>query len=151
MKIINIAISKQDILSETRLASAYAGARGGSPDDFTRVAASEGDTRLMERFWQESTARLVTALRPVLHQVTRTDSGLELCLALSNSASESLCEEIEAGCTAFLTAAVSARWFGTVRRDESAGATAFAEAELDALSQRIYFRTSPKRKPHLNA
>lgn len=146
MKIINIAISKQEILSEARLASAYAGARGGSPDDFDRVAASEADERLMERFWQESTARLVTALRPVLQQVTRSERGIILDLGLSDSASDSLCDEIETGCTAYLTAAVSARWFATVRREESAGADAFASAELDALSQRIFFRTSPRRR-----
>ncbi len=145
MKIINIAISKQDILSDTRLASAYAGARGGVADDFSRVAASESDSRLMERFWQESTAHLVTALRPVLRQVSRSDDGIALCLGLSDSVSESLCDEISTGCSAYLTAAVSARWFATVRRDEAASAEAIAASELEALSQRIYFRTSPRR------
>ncbi len=146
MKIINIAISKHDILEEARLASAYAGARGGSTADFDRVAASEADHRLLERFWTEASSRLVTALRPVLREVDRPGAELRMTLALSSSASETMCDEIEAGCRAFMAASVSARWFGTVRREEAAAAEAFAEAELNALSERIFFRTSPRRK-----
>ena len=145
MKNISIVIEKSDIFMDVELTASYAGARGGSVEDFGRVAATVSDRRLLDRFWRESCARLMTVLRPVLHSITQTDNALSVTLLLSDSTSEALCESIEADCRAYLGAAVAARWFETVRREEAAPAAAFAEASLDELRERIFHRKAPRR------
>ncbi len=146
MKNISIAIEKSDILADVELSAAYAGARGGNIEDYGRVAATAADRRLLDRFWRECCARLTTALRPVLHGIDLTDTFLSMTLLLSESASEALCETLEADCGAYLSAAIAARWFETVRREEAAPAAAFAEACLDTLRERIFHRQAPRRR-----
>ncbi|MDE7160489.1 MAG: hypothetical protein K2O24_06590, partial [Muribaculaceae bacterium] len=131
MKNISIAIEKCDVFLEVELTASYAGARGGAPDDFGRVAATAADRRLLDRFWRESCARLTTVLRPVLHGIQVSDTQLSMTLLLSDSTSEALCESIETDCRTFLGASLSSRWFETVRREEAAPAAAFADATLD--------------------
>lgn len=148
MKNISIAIEKSDIFAGVELSASYAGARGGNIEDFGRVAATAADRRLLDRFWRESCARLTTVLRPVLHGIDLTDRWLTMTLLLSESVSEALCESIEADCESYLSAAIAARWFETVHREEAAPATAFAEACLDTLRERIFHRTAPRRRIH---
>lgn len=145
MKNINIVIEKDDVCRDAELAAAYAGARGGDITDFERVTATAADRRLLTRYWNECAGRLVTAVRPVLETLVRGENSLRMTLALSHSVSDPMADEIESGCRSFLTAAVSARWFETVRRDEAGGARAFAEAEMTSLMEKIFHRRPPHR------
>lgn len=151
MRNISISIDKGDIMAQLSLASEYAGARAGEPDEYRRVAATRDDRLMLERFWRECAGRLTTALRPVLAGLTHTPDGLTLDLELSDSASEALTDELEGGARAFMASAMSARWFGTVRRDEAAGAAAFAESELTGLMERIFHRRPPRRRNMVRA
>lgn len=154
MKLINITINKADVYDEVGKQSAYVGAnmdRKIAP--FEQIAITDGDRNLLERYYQEAAAQVTALVKPLLSQVGKLprshgavlSRNYNLTLSVSDRYDDNLTDSATASLFSFFVNAILGKWFMLTNKEESAGYIAGAQANLEDLRNKIYYKQAPVR------
>lgn len=146
MKTLNYNITKEAILNEASLLSAYAGLK--NPDGekiFSRVALSDEDNELLTRFWTEMTGKVTDCLQSLIKSSVADENSFTIELELSNSYDENLNGSVENDLTMAIANGVTGSWFSLSLPDKASEWKALSESLLLRAFKKLCHRRRPLR------
>ena len=144
MKIIQISISKQEILENVALQSAYTGEKASQGAAlFQKVATVNADNSLLLRLFDEMAGQITDRLKNFIVECENDESGLALKLELSGAYDDALTPSVKSDLFAAFAAGVVYRWLSFSFPDR---APEWAQ-KTDKLLERVFTKLYNRRKP----
>lgn len=146
MKQINIYITKDEILQDVALKTAYTGVK--SPEEtnlYDRVAFMRHDAPLLNGFWNQSACYIADCLKNYMEEFACSDTAFSLYLNLSGSYDDAMTPALQTDIFSALSAGVIARWFKITCPDRAGEYIEESEAAVARALSRLCHRMKPCR------
>lgn len=155
MKNIILSTLYSSVFEDVMRTTSYLGAKEalGLDDDsvpgpgrtFDRVAVMEADLSIIRRFAFDAACAIGKRLRGVLTGTEQSVDEVKLHLAVSDSFDDGLSENLLSNYSAYITAAVTARWLRLAHPAKESKWETEAAMLADEISGIIFYRLPPKR------
>ena len=151
---ITIHINKAQAFDEVAKTTAYVGAHLDlKVMAYERVAVTDGDREMLERYWREACASVTTLLRPFLTSVSpqprphatdiSADADYVATLAMSDRYDTQQTDSLNADLFSFAVNSIVSKWFMIANKEESAGYMAAAQGAMENAKIKLHHKTAP--------
>ena len=160
MQII-LTISKQAVLDEVAQTTDYTGAKltgDESGEAYDRIKTVDSDKSALERFWDECRSNMAKRMINLL--ADEAESGDNYTVTLNVSASfpastgseaathTALKNSMQDALFSYMVQGITAKWYVYAKKDEVEQYAARADAALDDMRAKAFFKKTPKRPYH---
>lgn len=146
MKNINISIAKAEVFEDVSLSTAYTGAKTDvSKDFFLRVATDKADIDILDRFWRITCSCITEKLKDFIRSSDFSGQSLNLSLELSSAYDEALTPAVEKDLFAFISAAITTRWFTMTFPERASEWETLSSSLLSRVIANLCHRKKPSR------
>lgn len=153
MNTLTLNLSKSDVYTEVMKTTHYTGSKSVGEDAaaaFDRIAITEADRTMLDRYWDEAISMLVSEARQFVTSSTTvtSESGVKtqiLVLTLPSNYDPALDASIEKSAYSFLVNYIVSKWNMAADRQDVAPYSAEAAAMLQDIRTKIYYRRKPTR------
>lgn len=145
----DIIILKSDVLREVEKTTLYTGGKTETANQTVfqdRVATTDKDADLLQRYWRDACAHLVDTLRAFITAVEFGQESLKLTLEAGSSYDTTLTPAVENGILYHLSATITARWFAITFPDRAAEWRREALNKFECILANLYHHRKPVRK-----
>lgn len=145
---IQLTVDRQSVWDEVAKTTNYTGAKmeGGDDTTFDRVATTDEDQQMLERFWMEACNVASDQLKPFITSVSGiSGTRFTVVLEMSSAFDAGLTESINTSLTSYFVAAIVAKWYGFTCKGEAEQYATMATAQINDVMKKIYFKKRPKR------
>ena len=111
---------------------------------YKRIRASEHDQAMLERFFSEAANMATNRMKDFVKSIVLTN-GYSVVLTMSSRWDSSLQPSMQDSLFSYFVSFVLARWFKLANKDEADTYMADANAMLEDVMRKIYFRSKPVR------
>ena len=156
MQTVDITINKAQVLDEVAKLTAYTGAKAMTDQDtgaYERIAVTDADRDLLERYWAEACASVTEALKRWLFTDPDTAIGHHpdisddyvVMVSLPNRWSENEHSAVTLSLVSYMANLIAGNWFMATAPEKAQGCAAIAGAQLEQAVRSLYFKRAPKR------
>lgn len=154
MKSVTLTIGKEEVMQEVNKTTSYVGKKideaakpveGQNTTAYDRVRTTAATKELLERFWDEA-ASIATSRMMRFTTSTSNGSSYIANLFLTDRWNEALTQGMNDSLFSFFVAFIVSRWCRIADKEEEAAYMSDANAMLDDVMRKVYFRSSPTRE-----
>lgn len=146
MKPATLTFSRSATFDGVSLTTGYAGAkRDSDPAAYGRVATTEADGQMLDRFWQEAMDNVSDCVGRYCTGRTEAGDTRTFALSMPEAWDATLLPGLRQALQSYAVNYIIARWCGIAERDDEAAYSAKAAAQLAAANRKIYYRQRPVR------
>lgn len=156
MQTVDITISKAQVLDEVTKLTAYTGAKAMTDQDtgvYERIAITDADRDLLERYWAEACASVTEALKRWVIADPGTAIGHHPDIGENYTARLSLTDQwnmneqsaVALSLVSYMANLIAGNWFMATAPDKAQGCAAIAGAQLEQAVRSLYYKRAPQR------
>ena len=143
---ITLTISQTNVLNEVAQTTGYSGAKMiGDDAAFERINTVDKDENELKRFWDESRAEVAKAFARLLSSESMNGTNYNLILNVSAAFDNSLTASMQLGLFSYFVQSITAKWYVYTNKNEAAMFAQRADALLDEVREKAYFKKKPTR------
>lgn len=143
---ITLSISKEDVMQEIAVTTAYT---GGKMDNdvkaLQRIPTVDEDENHLERFWEESRADICQELIGLVSFEGMEGGDYELRLDVSKSFDEALLPSMKLSLCSFFVHNIVAKWYIYTNKGEAGDYADKAATLLDDIHRKAVYKKKPTR------
>jgi hypothetical protein len=152
---IELTINRESVWQEVAKTTNYTGAKmeGGDEATFDRIATTDEDQQLLERFWAEACNTVSDQLKPFIVAVNGINNSgtFAVVLEMSSAFDSRLRESINTSLFSYFVAAIVAKWYGFTNKGEASQYAEMSASMMDDVMRKIYYKKRPTRvAPNIN-
>lgn len=146
MKNIIFSIDRAKVYEEVAQTTSYTGAKMvGDKDAYDRISVIDEDKSQLERFWAESCASAVEALKRFILKEDQTSEIFTMELELSPSFDDELVKSMQKELFSYFVMSVTSKWYTFTNKDESGDYTDAAASFLESVRRKAFYKRKPTR------
>lgn len=144
MKDFSITVSRDNVYEEVRKTTSFDGAKRDNDDGtYDRVMATEDDSQMMARSFDEAMQAAESAFADIPYDVNTDDERWGVTLHVSNSFNEKAVQSINSDMFSFFCESILEKWYASALPDASARHGQLALGFLTDAARKIWFRAAP--------
>lgn len=148
---ITLTISQTDVLKEVAQTTGYTGAKMvGDNAAYERISTVDENEAELQRFWNEARAEVTKTFVRLLASETMSSTNYNLILNVSASFDSSLTASMQLGLFSYFVQSIVAKWYVYTNKSEAAMFAQRADALLDEVKQKAFYKKKPTRPNHNN-
>lgn len=154
MKSVTLTVGKDAVMQEVSKTTSYVGKKideakttveGQDTTAYDRVRTTDATKELLERFWDEA-ASMATSRMMRFTTSTSNGASYTVNLFLTDRWNEALTQGMNDSLFSFFTSFIISRWCRIADKEEEASYMSDANAMLDDVMRKVYFRSAPTRE-----
>lgn len=153
---ITLDIKKSVVYDEVQKITSYIGAKRINDNDvdaYDRMAATDSDVDLLERFWREACGSAIEELKPFVIDISTPENSQTIILSeifsitlnLSDSFEKHLSEPLRKAVEEFLINTITAKWLLVSASEDAQNYQKFTIENGEEIRRMIYFRKRPEK------
>ena len=146
---ITLSISKEDVMQEIAVTTAYTGGKMVDNDEnaLHRISTVDEDENHLERFWEESRADISQELIGLVafEGMVGVEPHYELRLEVSKSFDEALLPSMKLSLRSFFVHNIVAKWYIYTNKGEAGDYADKATTLLDDIHRKAVYKKKPTR------
>ena len=153
---LSIDIKKSVVYDEVQKTTSYIGSKKNEEkeDPYTRIAATDSDVDLLERYWRQACASVVEELKPFVLSVSTPENSqtiipsevFTLELQVSDSFEQKLVPSLEGVLKEFFINKICCEWLAVTGDKESDYYKKGMEENREELRRILYYRKRPSKQ-----
>lgn len=146
MSTLLISITRISVLSDIGLVTSFQGGRNKNvPEDFIRVAASDADESILNKYWNEVVAEIIKEVKQFLTSDSSNDAGVAMSLSMPSNYDTTMDNSINGSLKTYMTNAILSKWFAVTSAESFERYAKIAAAAIQDAHNKLYFRKKPTR------
>ncbi|MBP5545714.1 MAG: hypothetical protein J6X59_00320 [Bacteroidales bacterium] len=146
---ITLTIQKSNVFKEVAQTTEYTGAKMvGDDGAYERISTVDENQDVLGRFWDEARAEVAKAFVRLLSSEGESGGNYNLTLDVSPSFDNTLTSSMQLGLFSYFVQSITAKWYVFTNKQEAAAFAQRAEALLDEVRQKAFFKKKPTRPYH---
>lgn len=154
MKSVTLQAVKANVMGEVEKTTSYAGRKidqaatpvEGQETAYERVRTTAGTEELLTRFFDEAASFATSRMVRFISSTTTNSTSYTANLSLTDRFDEALVPYINDSLFSYFVSFILSRWFKISNKQEAETYMADANAMLDDVMRKIYFRSAPTRE-----
>lgn len=145
---IKLQVKKSDIYKEVAKTTGYVGSKmQGDDTAYKRISTTDENQELLTRFWDESRAVAVAALKGLVSSESMGSDGdtYTITLALSSMFDTALQASMQLSLRSFFVQSIVAKWFVLTNKGEVEQYSTQASALLEDVREKAFHKKAPTR------
>lgn len=145
MNEVELTVYKTAVYDEVAKTTSYTGAKMvGDDGAYERIATTDEDLEMLERFWNEAASGALDQLKPYMVSCVNGDS-FDVKLRMSEGFDINLSDSIQTSLFSYFVAMIVSKWFKMANKPEAEGYGVEAAGAMDDAMNKICHRKKPVR------
>lgn len=144
---VTLKVEKAGVYEEVAQTTSYTGAKmmDGDAKAYDRIFTTDEDASQLERFWNESCAGAVEALKKYVAEESSDTTAFEVKLEVSSAFDSSLLPSIRKELFSYFVMSITGKWYAFTNKGESGAYLASAGESLEGVKRKVCYKKRPKR------
>jgi len=145
MSEVRFQISQADVYEEVKKTSSYSGAKTQGDDGaYERIFVKDADEEMLNRFWDEACNSLTDLVKPFVSS-TGTGSDFDVTLSMPSTFDVNLQPSMQRSMFSFCVLSIVSSWYDFVQDTKTEQTAKDAQAVLNDVRMKLYYRKPMKR------